>query len=86
MLKGTRLELLDAVKNKMGDVLKQFTEIAFLHTFDQWKRRLQCISANREYTVLKGTNINVVIHIKMNYGVFNNIPRIIHIIRSWIKR
>ena len=50
VLKGTRFGSVDDVKKKTADVLKQLTEVDFLHAFDQWKTRLQqCISANGEY-------------------------------------
>ena len=55
VLKETRFQSVDAVKEKTTELLRQLTQDDLRHTFDQWKTRMdRCVRAEGEY--IEGEN------------------------------
>ena len=58
VLKETRFESMEAVKQKTADLLKALTKEDFQHCFDQWKKRMgRCVAREGEY--IEGEHSNV---------------------------
>ena len=58
VLKGTRFESMEAVKQKTADLLKALTKENFQHCFDQWKKRMErCVAREGEYIEEEHSNV-----------------------------